>query len=264
MPELPEVESVRRQLAPRLTGRTVVDVWVDPQQRFHRVELLAGKTFLDVRRRGKFLLCSLGDDLEAVMHLGMTGSFRFDERDAWARAVMSLDDGSDLVYRDPRRFGRIAVVEVGEYADVVPTLATLGPEPLEDTFDPDEFAAGLKRTTATVKAALLNQRLVAGVGNIYADEALWLARISPTSRRVGRDRAHELHAAVRHVIAGAIEREGTTFRDYQMVNGESGRNADFLEAYGQGGLPCSRCGTTMRKGVVAQRGTTWCPTCQRR
>jgi formamidopyrimidine-DNA glycosylase len=114
-----------------------------------------------------------------------------------------------------------------------------------------------------VKAALLNQRLVAGVGNIYADEALWRARIHPASRRVGRTRAHTLHAAIVEVIAGAIEREGTTFRDYQMVNGQSGRNADFLEAYGQGGLPCRRCGTAMRRTVIAQRGTTYCPSCQR-
>jgi formamidopyrimidine-DNA glycosylase len=115
-----------------------------------------------------------------------------------------------------------------------------------------------------VKAALLGQRLVAGVGNIYADEALWRTAIHPASRRVGRARAVALHGAIREVLAAAVEREGTSFRDYQMVNGESGRNAAFLVAYGQEGRPCPRCGTALVKTVVAQRGTTWCPTCQRR
>jgi formamidopyrimidine-DNA glycosylase len=231
-----------------------------------------------VTRRGKFLLCPLDDEgpagaLELVLHLGMTGSFRFvpaepartavDDAAEHVRARFTLDDGRELRFRDPRRFGRVSVVPAGDYVGRVPTLVTLGPEPLSDAFDPDVFAAALARTSATVKAALLGQRLVAGVGNIYADEALWRARIHPASRRVGRTRAHALHTAIREVLAESIEREGTTFRDYQMVNGESGRNADFLDAYGQGDLPCKRCGTPMRRSVVAQRGTTHCPTCQR-
>jgi formamidopyrimidine-DNA glycosylase len=264
VPELPEVESVRRQLAPELTGRRVVSVWWDPhpEQRFSAVELLEGRRVEAVHRRGKYLLCPLDEDLELVLHLGMTGSFSFGPPDAYARARFGLDDGRQLVFRDPRRFGRVSVVEAGEYA-AIPTLAALGPEPLSDEFDPDEFAAALERTSAPVKAALLGQRIVAGVGNIYADEALWRTRIHPMSRRVGRRRAHELHTAIREVLAESIEREGTTFRDYQMVNGESGRNAEHLAAYGQEGRPCPRCGTAMRKTVVAQRGTTYCPRCQR-
>jgi len=283
MPELPEVESVRRQLAPELAGRRIVAVWRDPhpQQRFSEVDACAGMVVADVLRRGKYLLVPLVGDpdvpaddapLELVLHLGMTGSFRFQptsrpdppaEAAAHIRARFALDDGRDLVFRDPRRFGRVSVVPAGVYDPDIPTLATLGPEPLSDAFEPAGFAHALAATRAPVKAALLNQRLVAGVGNIYADEALWRARIHPGSRRVGRSRAHALHAAIVEVIAGAIEREGTTFRDYQMVNGQSGRNADFLEAYGQGGLPCRRCGTEMRRTVIAQRGTTYCPSCQR-
>ncbi|MTV26219.1 bifunctional DNA-formamidopyrimidine glycosylase/DNA-(apurinic or apyrimidinic site) lyase [Nitriliruptoraceae bacterium ZYF776] len=333
VPELPEVESVRRQLAPELVGRTVVDVWRDPhpQQRFSDVERVVGRRVTAVRRRGKFLLCDLElaggadeapegprsthgtgvgdppgieddlelaggadeapegprsthgtgvgdppgieDDLELVLHLGMTGSFRFARASsAWpaaevgtehVRARFLLHDGRELRFRDPRRFGRVSVVPAGDYAGRVPTLHTLGPEPLSDAFDAARFAAALARSSAPVKAVLLGQRVVAGVGNIYADEALWRARIHPASRRVGRVRAAALHAAIREVLAAAIEREGTTFRDYQMVNGESGRNADFLEAYGQGDLPCARCGTPMRRTVVAQRGTTFCPRCQR-
>ncbi|MDX1657536.1 MAG: bifunctional DNA-formamidopyrimidine glycosylase/DNA-(apurinic or apyrimidinic site) lyase [Nitriliruptorales bacterium] len=264
MPELPEVESVRRQLAPALVGRRIESAWWDPhpEQRFSGLELLEGRTFQAVERRGKYLVCPLDDDLEAIFHLGMTGSFHFAEPDDYARALLTLDDGRTLVFRDPRRFGRMSVVEAGDH-EAIPTLAQLGPEPLDDGFDPDAFAAGLERTRSPVKAVLLSQRLVAGVGNIYADEALWRARIHPGSRRVGRERATRLHAAIREVLAAAIEREGTTFRDYRMVNGESGRNAAYLDAYGQQGLPCARCGTELVKTTIAQRGTTYCPRCQR-
>jgi formamidopyrimidine-DNA glycosylase len=204
----------------------------------------------------------------------MTGSLRlqpaegpldttFGPSPAHIRASFVLDDERVLLFNDPRRFGRVSVVPAGDYAGRIPTLAALGPEPLSDTFEVADFVRALARTSSPVKAKLLDQRLVAGVGNIYADEALWHARIHPGSRRVGATRARTLHAAIRDVLSSAIEREGTTFRDYQMVNGQSGRNADFLEAYGQRDLPCRRCGTTMRRTVIAQRGTTYCPTCQR-
>ena len=279
MPELPEVESVRRQLAPELTGRVIDEVWFDdhPEQRFSDVEEAAGRRIEAVHRRGKYLLLPLTSELVApggadhaadlVLHLGMTGSFRFADGPTHpdlghVRAWFKLDDGRHLLFNDPRRFGRVSVVPAGDHSSI-PTLAALGPEPLADDFTVARFAADLHRTTATVKAALLGQRLVAGVGNIYADESLWRARIHPLSRRVGAARAARLHAAVVEVIAGAIEREGTTFRDYQMVNGQSGRNADFLDVYGRSGLPCARCGTELRHTVVAQRGTTYCPRCQR-
>ncbi|HEV2757547.1 MAG TPA: bifunctional DNA-formamidopyrimidine glycosylase/DNA-(apurinic or apyrimidinic site) lyase [Actinomycetota bacterium] len=267
MPELPEVESVRRQLAPELTGRRAVEVWTDPHpaipREFQDVERLAGRRIESVGRRGKFLIAPLDEGLELVMHLGMTGSFRFDVEDDYARAKVDLDDGRRLVFRDVRRFGRMAVVPAGDYGGL-PTLAKLGPEPLSDEFDPERFADDLRRTSSSVKPFLLSQRPVAGVGNIYADEALWLARIHPRSRSVGRERARALHSAIREVLAGAIEREGTTFSDYRMVDGESGRNADFLIAYGRSGMPCPRCGTPLRKIVLGGRGTTYCPSCQRR
>ena len=266
MPELPEVESVRRQLDPELSGRSVVGVWWDPiptvPREFHDVDRAKGRTIQNVGRRGKFLIAPLDGDLELIMHLGMTGAFRFDLEDPHVRARLTLDDGRALAFRDVRRFGRIAVVEAGIY-DAIPTLAMLGPEPLSDEFDPDVFAWELKRTTSPVKPFLLSQRPVAGVGNIYADEALWQARIHPASRKVGKARALELHAAIRRILADAISREGTTFRDYQMVNGASGRNASYLVAYGQQGRPCPRCSTPMRKIVLGGRGTTYCPHCQR-
>lgn len=266
MPELPEVESVRRQLDPQLSGRTVTDVWWDPlptvPREFHQLELLPGRKISHVDRRGKFLIAPLDDGLELVMHLGMTGSFRFELDDPYVRARAWLDDDRVLAFRDPRRFGRMAVVEAGIY-DSLPTLAMLGPEPLSADFDPNVFTWELERTNSPVKPFLLSQRPVAGVGNIYADEALWQARIHPMSRRVGKKRAYALHAAIRDVLAAAIEREGTTFRDFQMVNGESGRNVDFLVAYGRGGEPCPRCKTPLKKIVLGGRGTTYCPRCQR-
>jgi formamidopyrimidine-DNA glycosylase len=267
MPELPEVESIRRQLDPELAGRTVADVWWDPHpalpRQFHQVDLLRDRKISSVGRRGKFLICPLDQGLELVMHLGMTGSFSFGPADAYARATLHLDDKRSLTFRDPRRFGRLAVVASGDY-QALPSLAALGPEPLSDEFDEDRFAAALARTTAPVKPFLLSQRPVAGVGNIYADEALWLARIHPTSRSVGRRRARALHAAIRDVLRAAVEREGTTFRDYVMVGGESGRNAGFLIAYGRGGEPCPRCGRPLKKAMLGGRGTTYCSRCQRR
>jgi formamidopyrimidine-DNA glycosylase len=266
MPELPEVESVRRQLEPRLSGRRVNDVWYDPHpalpRQFLDVDLLPGRKVQGVGRRGKFLVAPLDAGLELVLHLGMTGSLRFDVGDAHARARLWLDDGSVLVFGDARRFGRLAVVEAGNYAGI-PMLAVLGPEPLSDDFALDAFIEDLRRSRAPVKALLLSQRPVAGVGNIYADEALWRARIHPLSRRVGPVRARVLHATIREILAEAIEREGTTLRDYVMVNGASGRNAGFLVAYGRGGRPCPRCRTPLRKVVVGGRGTTYCPSCQR-
>lgn len=270
MPELPEVESVARQLRPRLVGRWILSVWADPQARFSDLQRAVGARITGLRRRGKYLLADLVADrerLELVMHLGMTGSFRFRDEDGWVpdgyvRATLELDDGV-LDFRDVRRFGRLSVVAPGAYEGIA-TLAALGPEPLSDAFDPFTFHRALARTRMPVKPFLLTQRPVAGVGNIYADEALWRARVHPAARRLGRVRAQRLWQAIREVLREAIEREGTTFRDYQMVNGQSGRNAGFLVAYGQAGRGCPRCATPMRRTMIGGRGTTYCPSCQRR
>lgn len=266
MPELPEVESVRRQLEPALSGRRITEVWVDPiptmPREFHQVEAAIGRRIERVDRRGKFLIAPLDRGLELIMHLGMTGVLRFDLESPHVRAALTLDDGRTLCFKDVRRFGRMAVVEAGMY-DAVPMLAMLGPEPLSEEFDPEVFAWELRRTSSPVKPFLLSQRPVAGVGNIYADEALWIARIHPASRRVGKRRAFLLHAAIRETLQRSIEREGTTFSDYQMVDGSSGRNADLLLAYGRQGKPCPRCSAPLKKIVLGGRGTTFCPRCQR-
>lgn len=268
MPELPEVESVRRQLAPRLVGRTIRSVWAAPAMpRYRDAEAAAGLQVLDLSRRGKYLIAALDGRRELILHLGMTGVLRWRGEDGWdgddyVRATFRLDDGAVLDFRDVRRFSTVAVTAAGDYS-ALPTLRSLGPEPLSSAFTAEGFAAALAASRMQVKPLLLAQRVVAGVGNIYADEALWRARISPRARRVAAIRAARLHLAIRQVLAEAIEREGTTFRDYQMVNGESGRNADFLIAYGQAGRPCPRCGRALRKITLAGRGTTYCTGCQR-
>ena len=273
MPELPEVESVRRQLAPVLVGRRIERVQAVAQARFGDLQRASGSSVERLDRRGKYLLARLDRGLELVMHLGMTGSFRIRGADGWepdgyVRASLHLAAGPDgaarvVDFRDVRRFGRLTVVAAGDYARIA-TLAQLGPEPLSEAFTPQGFAAALARTRMPVKPFLLTQRPVAGVGNIYADEALWRARINPSARAVGRERARRLWQAIREVLSESIEREGTTFRDYQMVNGGSGRNAAFLVAYGQAGRPCPRCSAPLRKVVLGGRGTTYCTVCQRR
>jgi formamidopyrimidine-DNA glycosylase len=280
VPELPEVESVRRQLVPLVTGRTIVGAERDPYpaRRIGAVDRAVGGRVEAVHRRGKFLILPLAGPApehpsEMIVHLGMTGILRvLDADDAegrigpgtHVRVRLLLDDGDVLVLRDARRFGRVTVVDPDDHATASPALAALGPEPLSEDFTVDGLARGLARSRASVKARLLDQRLVAGVGNIYADESLWRAGIHPDARAVGRTRAARLHTAVRDVLAAAIEREGTSFRDYQLVNGQSGRYLTELDVYGRAGHPCRRCGTTLRSSVVAQRGTTHCPRCQRR
>ncbi len=271
---------MRRQLAPLVTGRTVVATERDPYpaRRIGPLSRAVGGRIVRVDRRGKFLLLPLepqGSEpaVELIVHLGMTGIIRVLDQDdpdgaigtagKHVRVRLLLDDGQALILRDARRFGRVTVVDPGDYAREAPTLAALGPEPLSDDFTVEGFAAGLAASRASVKSRLLDQRLVAGVGNIYADESLWRARIHPASRRVGADRAERLHTAVREVLSAAVEREGTSFRDYQLVNGQSGRYLTELDVYGRAGQTCRRCGTTLRAAVVAQRGTTYCPRCQR-
>ena len=267
VPELPEVETIRRALAPRIAGRTVVAAHAHPSPKFasavdaisHRVE--------SVNRRGKYLIAGLDRGRELIVHLGMTGSLRIADDaappDPYVRASWTLDDGCALELRDIRRFGRIAVVPAGVY-DSLPTLHALGPEPLSDEFDPDTFHRALKASHRPVKTQLMSQRPVAGVGNIYADEALWRAGVHPASRRTSRPQSDRIHSELRSVLGDAIERGGTTLRDYRTFDGDTGRNQEYLECYGRAGRPCLRCGTPLRRSVIDQRGTTWCPRCQRR
>lgn len=266
VPELPEVEMVRRGLDPLLRGRTLVAAGSHPSGKFIGAVEAVGREVVGVGRRGKYLLIGLDDDQDLVIHLGMTGQLRVDpdaaSPDPYDRAWWDLDDGSRLAFRDVRRFGRIAVV--GDDRSALPTLAALGPEPWDPAFTPQALRAGLNAGSQRVKTKLLGQRVVAGVGNIYADEALWRARVHPAARSITRPAAERLHTALLEVLEAGIRNGGTTLRDYRTVDGGIGANQFALQCYGQAGLPCERCGTTLRRTVVDARGTTWCPTCQRR
>jgi formamidopyrimidine-DNA glycosylase len=268
VPELPEVETIRRQLEPLVVGRTLGPAWAFPHPKFTpALDAVAG-TIERLARRGKFLLFGLDDDRELVVHLGMTGSLRVrppgDAGDAYVRAWWTLDGGAPgeaLEYRDVRRFGRIAVVTGGAYEG---TLAVQGPDALEGTLTADEFWRAIRGSRRAIKTQLLSQRPIAGVGNIYADEALWRAKINPARRRVTRAHATALLDALRAVMRESVRYRGTTLTNYRDVDGRSGRNQQRLDVYGQAGLPCPRCGTELRSRTIDARTATWCPTCQPR
>lgn len=282
MPELPEVETVRRGLAPLVRGRQVVDAGGHPSAKFASAADARGATILDVHRRGKYLVLPLDDDRNLVIHLGMTGQLRVDgpvggargtrstgpagghPADPYDRAWWLLDDGGRLALRDIRRFGRVAILPTdGSRDHTLPTFAALGPEPFGEEFTPASLHAALNGRSARIKTQLLSQRPVAGVGNIYADEALWRARVHPGARSISRPAAARLHAAIVEVLAAGIRNGGTTLRDYRTVDGGTGENQHHLECYGRSGEPCTRCGTVLRRSVIDGRGTTHCPRCQR-
>lgn len=265
MPELPEVETVRRQLEPLVVGHGIVEGWGHPSPKFASAPAAAGATIERVDRRGKYLLLGLDDDRELIVHLGMTGQLRIRpaELDPYVRAWWALDDGRVLELRDVRRFGRVGVVPAGQWASL-PTLAAQGPEPWDTALDGGGLWQNLRRSRAHVKTQLLSQRPIAGVGNIYADEALWRAGIHPARRTITRPAAARLLAGLRLVLEQGIANGGTTLRDYRSVDGAPGRNQLELGCYGRAGEPCVRCGTGLRRSVLDGRGTTHCPSCQPR
>jgi formamidopyrimidine-DNA glycosylase len=268
LPELPEVETVRASLAPVLTGRRLERVEIR-DERLTRpfapdqvAAELEGERVAAVERRGKYLVLRFESDRALLVHLRMTGSFRGSDETPHVRAVLTLDDGARIAYRDVRRFGTWLLVEPGE---LEPYLAErLGEEPLGRRFGPKALAARLQGRRAPIKAALLDQRTVAGVGNIYADEALWRARIHPLTpaREVPAERIPALHKAIRDALRMGIARQGATLRDYARPDGSRGRMQDEFKVYGREGEPCDRCGTPIAKTRVGGRGTWYCPTCQ--
>jgi len=273
VPELPEVESIRRQLAPLLEGRRFERVRItdgrltrpfDPDAVARELE---GERVRVLDRRGKYLIVRFESGRALLIHLRMTGSLRHAPAgtlpdDPHRRAVVSLDDGSDVAYRDVRRFGTWLLLERDEVDAYV--AARVGREPLEPRYRARELAARLANRRAPVKAAILDQRTVAGVGNIYADEALWLARIHPLreARDLDGDELRALHRGIRRALELGIARQGSTLSTYALPNGERGSMQEALKVYGRDGEPCERCGTPIEKLRVAGRGTWYCPSCQ--
>ena len=275
MPELPEVETTRRGLAPHVEGRTVADVvlrrpdlrWPIPPE---VVALLPGRRIEAVRRRAKYLLLDT-DAGSALLHLGMSGSLRVlpatTPVEAHDHVDILLDKrGRDPVrvlrFNDPRRFGCLLWQPPGETHEL---LRGLGPEPLSGDFDGDYLFARSRGRKAPVKTFLMDQGIVVGVGNIYAAEALFEAGISPLREagRVSRDRYRSLADAVKRILAHAIERGGTTLRDFISPDGLPGYFELELSAYGRGGEPCPRCGRPLKEASIGQRTTVWCTRCQR-
>lgn len=280
MPELPEVETVRRGLAPHLVGRRIVRVdqrrpdlrWPMPPD---LVQVLTGAQVTGLRRRSKYILADLDRDAALLLHLGMSGRVRIEGEGLGQfhhdpavlprhdHLVLTTEDGTTITLNDARRFGAVDLVRSQDH----PLLAALGPEPLDEDFTPARLAAALAGRRTPIKAALLDQRIVAGLGNIYVCEALFRAGIHPTrpAGRIGPERVARLHAAIREVLWQAIEAGGSSLRDHRQTSGELGYFQHSFRVYGREGQPCLRegCGGTLKRIVQGGRSTWYCPACQR-
>lgn len=278
MPELPEVETLRRDLSSLLVGKAFSRADVHDRRalegfgpdgaRRRRVDpaafsaRLAGRTVRSVGRRGKYLLFHLDDGAALLAHLRMTGQLLWGAPRPKARVHLHFNGADVLSYCDVRRFGELWIAE-DPAKD--PSLSALGPEPLDGSLDPGAWARSLRACTAKLQSALLDQKRIAGLGNIYVTEALWRTGLRPTRR------AHTVKAAevgpllghVRDILREGIEYRGVSFRDYRDARGEKGRARDRLSVYGKQGQPCPRCETTFKFVKVSGRGTVYCPGCQR-
>jgi formamidopyrimidine-DNA glycosylase len=273
VPELPEVETVRASLEPAVVGRRFERVEIaDPRltRPLEPMEVAAeldGEIVESLERRGKYLVFRFRSGRVLLIHLRMTGSLGHHRNgslpdDPHRRAVVRLDDGSDVTYRDVRRFGTWLLLEPGEDAPYL--TERLGEEPLGDDFTTQALAERFHGRRAPVKAAVLDQRAAAGMGNIYADEALWRARIHPSTPagELTRPEIRRLHRGIKEALRAGIARQGTTLRDYRTPTGARGTMQGELRVYGRDDEPCLRCGTQIAKTRVAGRGTWYCPTCQ--
>ena len=277
MPELPEVESLRQMLMHSVVGRTFRNAHIK-EARLRRsvtpelASTITGRTIERIGRRAKYLLIELAGDQVVLVHLGMSGSLThrghgfdpgpFDPRHD--HIEFALDDGSVLVYNDPRRFGLIKIVARAELNNIA-ELKDLGPEPLGRQFDADYLWKATRGRTAAIKNLLMDQRIVAGIGNIYASEILFRARVRPTRRagRVTRDEVRRIVTATGQVLREAIGSRGTTFRSYRDSRGQPGRFAQRLRVYDREGQPCLECDTPIRGIVLGQRSSYYCPKCQK-
>lgn len=270
MPELPEVETTRRGIAPHLTGHRIERVvlrradlrWPIPAA---IAEQLPGRVVESVTRRAKYLLLETGAG-SALLHLGMSGMLRVLPADTPVQRHdhydLLLDSGRVLRFTDPRRFGSLLWQPPGQ---THPLLAGLGPEPLSDAFDGDRLWHLSRGRRSAVKTFIMDQQVVVGVGNIYASEALFAAGIHPrrAAGQVARARYARLAQAIQRILAYAITRGGTTLRDFLAPDGAPGYFEQELMVYGRAGRTCRTCGAVIRSGVIGQRNTFWCPTCQR-
>ena len=274
MPELPEVETVRRTLAPAIGARISRVTQSGKPLRLGRPmpfaairRALTGRRITGVRRHGKYLMVDVEGGAALLVHLGMSGRFRLVAHAApvapHTHLRVHLADGRELRFTDPRRFGQIDLVErATERAH--PSLAVLGRDPLEEGITGAWLHDQARRRSVTLKSFLLDQSVIAGVGNIYASEALWRVRLRPTRRahRLAPAEARALAKAVKVVLEHALTRGGTSLRDFVDADGREGDNSGYLKVYGRQGEPCPRCRTSIRRSVIQGRATFFCPTCQ--
>jgi formamidopyrimidine-DNA glycosylase len=268
MPELPEVETIKNALAPFLVGCTFSDVRISDSRPIQRLSLdefrggLAGRNITGLSRRGKYLIIGLSGDGNLIIHLRMTGTLLWNPaaEEPFTRLEFFFDDGSRLVYTDVRRFGTMYLT-----ADPNEIVGKLGFEPLSRRFTADALAKILKSHDLPVKSALLNQQHIAGIGNMYADEALFAAKIHPQQPADSLATAQiiRLHRAIKQVLKQGIKNQGASVRNYRGPDGSKGRaHEEFCVAHREG-LPCPACGSPIKRIVVGQRGTCYCPRCQR-
>ena len=265
MPELPEVETIKNELAPHIIGHTITGVTLfwegivrqPPVEEF--CSRLIGQTITGVERRGKYLIFGLSSSELLIIHLKMTGSLLLKPPDRFVRAIIQLDDGKKIYFRDPRKFGVMWLVK-----DKNTIGDKLGPEPLEDDFTTKIMAEALKKRTAPIKALLCDQGLVAGIGNMYADEALFLAKIHPLrpGKSLSKAEIKRLHRAIQQVLSAAIGDKGASVDTYFRPGGEIGTaHFQFRVAHGRG-RSCPVCGTPLERIPVRNRGSYFCPKCQ--
>ena len=276
MPELPEVESLRRILARSVTGRTIVGAEVSEARLRRRVSpsfgrQVAHRKILGLNRRAKYLVMEFDTELRMLIHLGMSGSLTHRDKDFANNSLdgrhdhvrFFLDDDTTLVYNDPRRFGLLKLIR-GENLDSVAELKGLGPEPLSRDFNAEYLARKARGRKLAIKNFLMNQRIVAGIGNIYASELLFRSGVRPTRRagRVSRSEFEKIVAATQAVLREAIDSRGTTFRSYLDSRGEPGAFSSRLSVYGREGKPCFICSTPIRNLRLGQ-SSFFCRKCQR-
>ena len=274
MPELPEVEQVRVSLLPHIKGKTILKTEVRLPRMIHHPAVpdfimgVAGRTITDVRRRGKYLTLLLDDGRYILAHLRMTGALLVLRGDApepsYAKLRFFLSGGMDLWFTDIRTFGTVCLCG-GSDSWKDRGYAGLGPEPLSPEFTEDYLKEKLKKSHQMVKCFLLDQHKIAGMGNIYADEALAAAGIRPTryTDKLTLQQIHALYEAVNRVIAQGLRHRGTTFRNYQDADGKMGNNKEFLQVYGRKGMPCQKCGAELKQIRVGGRSSVFCHHCQK-
>jgi formamidopyrimidine-DNA glycosylase len=267
MPELPEVETIKNGLAPHLNGRTFTGVKIHDVRPVQDLDLeefcsrLIGRKIKGLERRGKYLIIKLTGNENLIIHLRMTGALLWEPYgdEPFTRVEFYMDNGGRLVYSDVRRFGTIYLTH-----NPSKIIGKLGIEPLSKDFTAATLAILLKNHATPVKSVLLNQELIAGIGNMYADEALFAARIHPLrpASSLKQSEIKSLHKAIVEVLEKGIRNKGASIRNYRCADGEAGRAQEEFAVAHREGSPCPRCGTTVTRIVVGQRGTYYCPRCQ--